>query len=682
MREPLQDQLECLLAINLPSLETINLDQGGPGTAAQVEQMAKDVEQILFYLETAQAVLAGLEVGDDAEWMYEGRQAVVRVGSTIMSAGDVIERLTNVLEQAKRQERGVVDTISEKVYLFIAKKLEVAMRKGHEIVKLVTELRKQVDVATEWVELHNQILNEVQDEIQSCLEILFEVQEKRHFSIDSQHINLDAIKVAMDEAPFLDRPKLPNLSQEEKSINTSFIELTTRIKPLHASLKFLPIRIEQYVNRAATLFPSSIQTLKFKYNKLQKLFQKLQRDTEHLEKEMGEDRWTDIFRSIGKQATEMLDSWQCNLDVLAREKPNVPVDMAVIERLITKNAYLMPAINRIIGLIDRAVKDRYTVYGELITLRSKLHQRWDELLTRAGNEQIDIPESPTSRYAEETASVTTSNRTSTTLDDSSLTPASSPESPAVGHLPIGKRRPIPFTLKSRSKKDSVATVSSVEESEEENNAMLAENLSNIPNLVNERKSRRSLLPVPSARLSQAADLGRILKRHYENVQPDLKPAALSHIPILSPVRRPSTTGSSRQSIAPDFRVGDLRLMASDVATPPRTPRNYALSTKRVPSTRQTATPLHQSQHQNQYQRPHIYNPHRYPRSVSRIENSSSMINVPKLSSIQPTPLKTTTAVRAVSVSTSMLKDSSSHVPVANHQLLERLSSVSTKLDWR
>lgn len=681
MKEPFQKQLKSLLAMDISNWENLEFDdEDGQVTSIQVFQAGTNVDHILHYLEYAQTVLIELEIGDDAEWIYAGKQTVVRIGSTIMTAGDAMEKLMKIVERAR--EFGCIDDceqekICENVYLDIVEKLEAAIAMWHEIVKLVTDVRKQVDIASEWVELHDEILNEVQVELRVCMEKLFEIQEKRHFSMDSPSgpnghpINLEKLKMVMDESPGFDRPKLPNLSEEEKSINSIFIDVTTRIKPLHASLQFLPIRIDQYINRANGLFPMCTIKLKNKYDSLQKQYCKLQKNIEHLEKEVGEDRWTDIFRSTGQQALEMFDNWERNLDSIAQERSKAQPNRTHIERLITRNAYLMPAVNKITRLINRAIEDRYTVNGELLILRSKLHNRWEELLSRTSNEQVDaIPESPSLKYARnntisdsaashsfdmngdpDISSVSTSNRTSTSIEDSSsLTSVSSPESPvAVGsQLSIGKLKHIPFQLRplNRVRNNTIGTVSGVEELEVKNE-QLAPSL--LPSLPEARKKRESLLPQPSPSLSMGNQFER---RNLNKANQDMKPG-LSHIPVLSPQRR-------RQSLQP----------IKAVASPGLTPNCRNGMKKSITGISAGKSELHLNvQNSNQVFTPKIQGsahstnrrnsipghniletPSRLPRPTSRLENN--MFAVPKLrhSLIQPTPPKTTTAVRVVSVS--------------------------------
>ncbi|CAN6657684.1 hypothetical protein TRVA0_030S00496 [Trichomonascus vanleenenianus] len=357
-----------------------------PDSLSSVEQT---VEDILAYFERGRQVLGGLDAQDDAEWMFEGRQAILEVGKTILRAGDVMSQLMTILETT---------TKSSQLYP-IVEKIERAIGEWHEILGAIQAVRYQVDVATEWKEFNDQIFSEVQNELDECCEVVFEIEERRHFPDDKSRgdTNIDTLSSALEESPFLGHARLPSMSDAERQVNNRLIELAARVRPLGASLSFIPLRLEQYSLKAKDLFPGSIKMLENKYTELHERWNQLNNDIKTLEKELGEDRWCAIFRNTGRQAAQMLDTFEENLSLIAKERRvssnggSNEASLQRLERYLTKNMYLVPAIQRIMALFDRAMKDRLTFNGEIVAMQSELHRRWSVLSGLHETYNLDSP---------------------------------------------------------------------------------------------------------------------------------------------------------------------------------------------------------------------------------------------------------------------------------------------------
>lgn len=374
-RVPFTEQLNALTGVTLPVLGE---------SERSVDDVDRAVDRVLEYFSIGRDVLSGLDAQDDVEWMFEGREAILNVGKTIMKAGELMDQLMTVLEQTKEcNQNSGSDRQASKRYIPVIEKIERAITEWHKILELIQAIRNQVDIATEWKDLNDQILTEVEDEISLCYSIIFEIEENRHFPA-VEKVDIDSLTSALNESPFIDQPRLPTLSQVERTVNDKFIEVSTRLKPLQASLDFIPLRLEQYANKADNVFPSSVKTLNAKHLTLRSNLDELVNEVNSLQKELGEDRWSTIFKNTGVQASEMLDSYQENLDLVNLEKRkaklhNRSVDVVKVERLATKNAHLSPAIDRILALLDRALRDHLTGNSEMYQLQANLHRRWKSL---------------------------------------------------------------------------------------------------------------------------------------------------------------------------------------------------------------------------------------------------------------------------------------------------------------
>ncbi|KAA8897104.1 hypothetical protein TRICI_006780 [Trichomonascus ciferrii] len=430
-RVPFTEQLNALTGVTLPVLGE---------SERSVEDVDRAVDRVLEYFSIGRDVLSGLDAQDDVEWMFEGREAILNVGKTIMKAGELMDQLMTVLEQTKEcNNNGSSDKQASKRYIPVIEKIERAITEWHKILELIQAIRNQVDIATEWKDLNDQILTEVEDEISHCYSIIFEIEENRHFPA-VEKVDIDSLTTALNESPFIDQPRLPTLSQVERTVNDKFIEVSTRLKPLQASLDFIPLRLEQYGAKADDVFPSSVKTLNAKHLTLRSNLDELVNEVKALQKELGEDRWSTIFKNTGVQASEMLDSYQENLDLINLEKRkaklhNRSVDVVKVERLATKNAHLSPAIDRILALLDRALRDHLTGNSEMYQLQANLHKRWKSLTlvkdqnSNTHHKQVDnSPLTAKSGFTLEDLSSISSSNTSWSSTSSTHSPLSSIDS--------------------------------------------------------------------------------------------------------------------------------------------------------------------------------------------------------------------------------------------------------------
>lgn len=431
------EQLDSLTKIKLPILDDQQDDE------YTIDDVDVAVEQVLSYFNLGRDVLSGLDAQDDVEWMFEGRDAILNVGKTIMKAGELMDQLMTVLEQTKSTS-GNDDASHQKKYIPVIEKIEHAICEWHKILELIQDMRNQVDIATEWKDLNDQILTDVEQEINQCYNLLFEIQENRHFpSInDNGKIDIDKLSSTLNEkSPFIDNlhPKLPTLSQIERTVNDKFIELSTRLKPLQASLDFIPLRLEQYSSKADKIFPTSIKSLNAKYITLKTNLDGLMSEIQSLQKELGEDRWSTIFRNTGNQAREMLESYQQNLEVIKCENDKLNPDYNKIERLkISNNSHLTPAIDRILTLLDRALKDHLKGDSEMYNLQAKLHKQWQEMLSTVviNNSPLASKQQRRKKSAlrDSSSSTSSSELSTSTVSNSSNSPLSSMEnSPTLCH---------------------------------------------------------------------------------------------------------------------------------------------------------------------------------------------------------------------------------------------------------
>ncbi len=129
-------------------------------------------------------------------------------------------------------------------------------------------------------------------------------------------------------------------------------------------------------------------------------YKKLEKDAESLRKELGEDRWVLVFRGAGRQAQKMYESVERSVARLKEavdagmHLTNQPMMSKKIESYEAKKTHYGPAIERVLGIIDKGVKDRLTVNGEILRLHAEMQVKWEELKERMAEMDVILEEHP------------------------------------------------------------------------------------------------------------------------------------------------------------------------------------------------------------------------------------------------------------------------------------------------
>jgi hypothetical protein len=335
------------------------------------------------------------------------------------------------------------------------------------------DVKNQVEIAMEWEELWNVVLGDIQNEKDELTRLVFEMEERRHQSLlaaaaaGDGGVDIGDLENFIDDAPPRaaitphqqspsHRLSLPPFSPSPASPSTptmtqddsSLLALFARMQPLRASLDFLPMRLSVFEARARRTFSAACDELEERRDGLDADYKQLERDAEALRKELGEDRWVLVFRGAGRQAQKMCESVERAVlklreAVTARlDLTNQPLVAKKIESYDAKKTHYAPAIERIIGIIDRGIKDRLTVNGEILRLYGEVRARWDRLQEQMRDADMILEELQANRNGphlrDSFSSMISVDRS--TIASGNDTPGSSPPSsvimPTIGLGPV------------------------------------------------------------------------------------------------------------------------------------------------------------------------------------------------------------------------------------------------------
>ncbi|KAH6610535.1 hypothetical protein Trco_000555 [Trichoderma cornu-damae] len=451
------NQLAQLTMLGIPDAEALSSKVSAIPTAPVASKaLINAADQIRSWISKALEVVSGLDSEDDVEWAAAGgREGLEEVESAINRFEHLINAYVNAIDEL--QNRPDIANVSTDDLRRAVAQMEAIAEEWAKIKRTLQSVRSQVEIAMEWEELWNSVLGDIQGEMDELSRLVFEMEERRHKSLavvaSGDNVDIGDLETIVEENPLsaarlqpsnrfsLALPLSPNspgtstLSQDDSSL----LALFARMQPLRASLDFLPMRLSVFEARAKHAFPTACEELEMRRDGLDASYKKLEKDAESLRKELGEDRWVIVFRGAGRQAQKMHESVERSLMKLREavdagmHLTNQPSIAKKIESYEAKKTHYGPAIERVLAIIDKGVKDRLTVNGEILRLHTEMHTRWESLKLDMGEMDIvleDIYAERKSQQLRDSISSMLSNDRSTS-GSGMETPGSSPPSSVI-----------------------------------------------------------------------------------------------------------------------------------------------------------------------------------------------------------------------------------------------------------
>ncbi|KAG6005269.1 hypothetical protein E4U21_000306 [Claviceps maximensis] len=409
-RASFANQLAQLTSLQLPDAESLSSKVSAIRTAHVATQaLINASDQIRNWIAKAQEVIGGLDSEDDVEWAAAGgREGLEEVENALNRFEHLINAYIGAIEEL--QERSDITHVPSEDLKQAVTRMESIVNEWTRIRTALTSVRMQVEIAMEWEELWNNVLGDIQGEMDELGRLIFEMEERRHKGVmasASSDVDIGDLETIVEDTPplgarlqaqnryslpsmpvmspgnlgALDSTSNPGLSQDDSSL----LALFARMQPLRASLDFLPMRLSVFEARAKKCFPTACEEVEMRRNGLDASYKKLEKDAESLRKELGEDRWVIVFRGAGRQAQKMHESVKRSLLKLSEaietevHMQMPPTMMKKIESYEAKKTHYGPAIERVLSIIDRGVKDRLTVNGGILRLHHDMSTRWESL---------------------------------------------------------------------------------------------------------------------------------------------------------------------------------------------------------------------------------------------------------------------------------------------------------------
>ncbi|KAI0426444.1 KAR9-domain-containing protein [Xylaria sp. FL1042] len=477
-RASFANQLAQLTALQLPDAELLsNRVAAIPTAQAAAKALIGAAEQIRSWIAKASEVIDGLDSEDDVEWAAAGgREGYAEVENAITRFEELINIYVTAIEEM--QGRDDIASVSNDDLQKAVTQMEMIMSDWTKIRKTLNNAKGQVETAMEWEELWNMVLGDIQNEMDDLSRLVFEMEERRHKSImavsGGDGVDIGDLETIVEETPPAvvrnnrfsmptfplspSSPGTPVLNQDDSSL----LALFARMQPLRASLDFLPMRLSVFEARASKAFPTACDELEMRREGLEASYKKLEKDADSLRKELGEDRWVLVFHGAGRQAQKMVESVDRTMLKLREcidqglQFSNPPAMGKKIESYEAKKMHYGPAIERVLSIIDKGVKERLTVNGEILRFHTEIQTRWEDLKRQMKDLDGVIEEIQADRRSQQLrdsiSSMLSNDRS--TVGSGNETPGSSPPSSVVmSSLGLEPVTPLPKN-KSRSASNS------------------------------------------------------------------------------------------------------------------------------------------------------------------------------------------------------------------------------------
>ncbi|RCI15164.1 hypothetical protein L249_6888 [Ophiocordyceps polyrhachis-furcata BCC 54312] len=483
-RASFANQLAQLTSLQLPDAESLSSKVSAIRNAqVAAKALINAADQIRSWIFKAHDVIGGLDGEDDVEWAAAGgREGLEEVESAIARFGHLINVYVGAIEEL--QARQDVSTVSSDDLRRAVSQMDTILDEWAKVRATLCGVRTQVEMAMEWEELWNSVLGDIQSEMDELSRLVFEMEERRHKTSASNGDGVDIgdLETIVEDSPTGAASRLrapsrlslaglalsptapgsPSLSLDDSSL----LALFARMQPLRASLDFLPMRLSVFAARAERSFPTACEELEMRRNGLDASYRKLEKDAESLRKELGEDRWVIVFRGAGRQAQKMLESVQRSLQKV-REALDAGLQLSSpaattkkIESYEAKKLHYGPAIERVLSIIEKGIRDRLTVNGEILRLHADTQSRWEILKARIVDMDALLDDMPADRKGQQQLRDSVSSLLSidrSTLGSGHETPGSSPPSSVImsslgldPHTPAAKAKVSSGNNKKRS----------------------------------------------------------------------------------------------------------------------------------------------------------------------------------------------------------------------------------------
>ncbi|KAG5436923.1 hypothetical protein PCANB_001333 [Pneumocystis canis] len=373
-----QQLLQLASWLSIPRLKLFEKDIFELFSQESFDMLMKIFTDLLSWIETAVFIFRFFDSDNDIEWAYQTKDLLNDIEKEIRDASLVFEKFMDKSFDFNSLNFSDFDVLNLNI-----KRQEIS--EGWEFVKkLLGSVKYHIEVSKEWIDCI-EILNQINQELKKCEVLVFEVKERSHYipSVSEQFIELASLESFVKDV--FDDEKIEALEEiNSMDIVTKwnrncqhFIsQVYQKIKPLETSLAFFKLRIEYFKERALELFPAAIYNIEQRRLDLEIKCKKLQDDFFSVKKKFQEDKWLYVFSQINKQATNIMDSLELEIEKFNASSLTKKVTESYKTYKVKRDSYV---IIRIITFMEWGIWNKLTNNTQVIEGYNALCERWKNL---------------------------------------------------------------------------------------------------------------------------------------------------------------------------------------------------------------------------------------------------------------------------------------------------------------
>lgn len=352
--------------------------QGGPSYES-CQDLLKTGQEYTRFLATALLVVEELDAEDDVEFAQSNKAIVPAVEAGLLNFGDNLDPFMNITPRSSdSDEKADLSTDITNIRNSVAARWNL-------VQQLMAKIKIQVNASSDWGDCQES-LDAIDFEERELRSSIFLMEEQRHVTLPALSVGLDVLTTILKESPEGEDTGTPGkkvhkdgLSQWDRANHDTIMRLTSKISPLRASLAMFAPRLDAFANRAQGQFPSAVTALSARYETLKDNFESLLADFRKLRNELAEDKWMAVFRQVNKQASEMMNSLERTMKKLDTVSLNSTEASNLIQSFEMKAEHYGKSVPAVLAVMQKGVRDRATLNGEILRGHDLLIGRWTQL---------------------------------------------------------------------------------------------------------------------------------------------------------------------------------------------------------------------------------------------------------------------------------------------------------------
>lgn len=324
---------------------------------------------------------------DNVEWIYEGKTELSKIFKNVEGIDSIISQLLHIIESKLDETADDSEFFdgSEKKkeeYLHLLGNFDDISELSLQVKKYLIVYKRRLEIANQYHVLYHQVLDTLNDEIETCLKDSFNAHELK-FSLQKPPSAYPLMKT-LDRIEKIAHGRTddiyPIFEDSEKELYTRLNDLKAQVAPMHASIEYVQPQITAYIEQEEIkeFYPTLITTLSEKFQAIEEKFVFLGGDLDDLRYELVEKKWAEFFFYLFNHTQARLNETLSDLATLGIMVDDQPMDPYAIIPLELEEGIKL--VHRAVQVTQSALEAGLVASSEFESrFRDSLKAKWARL---------------------------------------------------------------------------------------------------------------------------------------------------------------------------------------------------------------------------------------------------------------------------------------------------------------